>query len=223
MFAVSFRLVVSMFFALCMGATAFAANCGTGKVLLQDDFATLSPVWNIAKGDDIKNGPKGMEATVAKGKSIYGLNQSGLFNDYEVCLTAKAAVKCTKKDSCEASGFFGVLFWGADNKNYYSCDAAPAYATSAVFRLQNNKFITPVGWAEVPNGGLPKLTQDFVTVSATVKGNHLTCKVNGVVTAEIDGFPPEGGSLFGFEVGSQSSDTENSQFTVKHVELREVQ
>jgi hypothetical protein len=213
-----------MFAFVLLGASySFAANCGTGKILLQDSFATLSPVWGITPGPDVKPGPNGLKVSIKENSNILGLNQSGLFDDYEVCLTVKATSKCTDPDKCEASPYFGVVFWGVDRKNVYSCDVTPAYGTYSIWRLQNNKFVNPVPWTDVDKKAVAKMTQDFVDISVAVKGNHLTCKVNGVVTAEIDGLPPDGGSLFGFEVGTPSSNTEGSDLVFKKIELRELQ
>ena len=223
MFTIRIRLLLVAMLTLLNTGPSFAANCGSGKILLQDKFKSLSAVWGITPGPDLTTGPGGLAINLKAGISFLGLNQSGFFGDYEVCMTVKTNFKCTDPAQCEASPYVGITFWGADRLNFYACDVTPAYSTVAVWRTQNNKNLNPVPAAILPKDTLPKLSQKDFDISVSVTGNHLICKVNGVVAAEIDGLPPEGGSLFGFDLGSATTNKDNSKVIIKNIEIRELQ
>lgn len=217
------RFSTIVLFILLMSLPSFAANCGVGKVILQDNFTLLSPVWGLTPGPDFVTGPDGLVVTMKPKAFLFGLNQSGFFGDYEVCMTVKINYKCTDPKNCEASPTVGLTFWGEDKFNYYVCDITPPYLSYSVSRLQKNKTLTLVHTAYLPENAIPKMMQDFIDVSVAVKGNHMICKVNGIVAAELDGLPPDGGSLFGFQLYSSDEDTEGSKFVVKKIEVRELQ
>ena len=117
--------------------------------------------------------------------------------------------------------YFGVVFWGVDDKNYYSLDLAPNTQTYSVWRLQKNRALKPIPWTE--NKGIVKDSGQVNEISVLIKGKHAVVSINGQKVDELDGVPPDGGSVIGFEFGAAKADKGPSTMTLKSIEVREVQ
>jgi len=98
-----------------------AAACGNGKLIFEDKFATLDPSWGFGEDDPSRtNGPDGLVYKLDPNLSFNRLNQSELYDDYEVC-----AVYATKVPG-NADTYVGVYFLGSDYDNFYQADIFPA-------------------------------------------------------------------------------------------------
>jgi hypothetical protein len=189
--------------------------CGTGKVLFQDNFAKLQRSWPFTLGDNASVGADGFKIKLNPNGFFETLNQAGLYDNYEVCMTA------TLEYESGSGSYFGVAFWGVDDKNYYSLDVSPPYGTYSVWRLQNNRSLKPIPWSDtkalVKDSGKPN------EISVVVKGNHAEISINGQKIDELDGVAPDGGSVIGFEFGAAKADKAPTTMILKSIEVREVQ
>jgi hypothetical protein len=182
---------------------------------LEDKFETLDPAWGFEEQDPARsNGPEGLVYSLQPNDSVRSLNQSDLYENYEVC-----AVFATKVPA-DAKVFVSVNFWASDNDNKYGADIFPALGTFDVYRVQNKKFLTPVSPKSDP--AISKGTDVTNEISVTVKGNKGTLAINDKKVIEFTGQPPEGGSQFGFWVGADKGDTGPSTVTLKSIQLREI-
>jgi hypothetical protein len=59
-------------------------------------------------------------------------------------------------------------------------------------------------------------------IEAVVKGPSMKFKINGKDVAEFEGVAPDGGSLVGFEVSTNGTDTKNTQFSLSNVTIKEL-
>ena len=77
-------LVLSAGIIIAGGGSALA--CGGGKLLFEDKFETLDPSWGFDKHVPARsNGPGGLVYKMPPDYSFALLNQSSLYDNYEVC------------------------------------------------------------------------------------------------------------------------------------------
>lgn len=207
--------VLALFLGFIFATLDWAAACGTGKLLLEDKFDSLDPAWGFSeKNDERSNGADGLTYKLPPGENVDLLNQSGLNENYEVCATFVT-------DLPEDSGaYVGVNFWSVDYDNDYEAAIFPAEGTFAVYREQNKRSLTPVSVTDSAaiNKGL-KATNE---VSVAVNGNKATLAINGKTAITFSGFPPDGGSLFGFNFGVSKKAKGPSTIVLKTIQLREL-
>ncbi|MFO1057037.1 MAG: hypothetical protein U1E53_08730 [Dongiaceae bacterium] len=194
-------------------SSAGALACGTGNVLFKDDFSKLDRAWGITLGKNASVGADGFKLTYAANNFYSALNQSSLYDDYEICM--KAAIEYKGDDG----PYFGVVFWGVDDKNYYSLDLAPNTQIYSVWRLQKNRALKPIPWTE--SKAVVKDSGQVNEISVLVKGKHAVVSINGQKVDELDGVQPDGGSVIGFEYGTSKSDKGESTMILKSIEVRE--
>lgn len=194
-----------------------AAACGNGKLILEDRFETLEPAWGFAKENrDRSNGPDGVVYKLDPGGWTFVLNQSGFYDEYEVC-----AVFATRLPTDDADAYVGVAFWANDRDNFYEADVYPAWGTYKIIRSQNGKYLEPV--AITSNDAIRKGTDVTNEISVAVKGNKATLTINGRKILDFTGRPPEGGSLFGFGMSTRKTDKGPSTLRVRSIQLRELE
>lgn len=59
-----------------------AAACGNGKLILEDKFETLAPVWGFVKQDDARtNGAEGLTYKLTPGDARQLLNQYDFYDN----------------------------------------------------------------------------------------------------------------------------------------------
>ena len=196
-------------------ASTSALACGSGAVQFTDNFATLAPPWGFVDKDDSRtNGPSGVSYKLTPNNSVFLMNSAGTYDDYEACGTFKVG------KLGEDSAGFSVLFWLADNKNYYGASFAPRYGTFQVFRYQRGKYLQQNNWTE--NAAI-KMGDDVVNeISVTVKGKHLTLAANGTKIFELDGQPPADGSLVGFDMFTGNTNKVDQTVTLSKFEVHDV-
>lgn len=200
---------------LAAGAETVMA-CGNGKLILEDKFGALDPAWSFpGNTPNRSNGPGGLVYKLDPRNELEFLNQSGFFNDYELC-----AVFATKVPD-DAGAWAGVVLWGSDLDNFYLASISPAKGAYGVIRLQNGKGVSPV--PETKSDSIHKGTDVTNEISVVVKANKATLAINGKKLIDFTGWPPEGGSLFGFGFGTYNTDKGPSTITLKSIQLREVE
>jgi hypothetical protein len=187
--------------------------CGNGKLILEDKFETLDPAWGFQEQDPTRsNGAEGLVYNLQPKDSVHDLNQSGIYDNYEVC-----AVFATKVPM-DGNAYVSVNFWASDNDNKYGAAIYPAVGTFNVYRFENKKILFPV--SAKSNPAISKGTDVTNEISVTVNGNKGTLAINDKNVIEFTGKPPEGGSQFGFLVGA--ADTGQSTLTLKRFQVREI-
>jgi hypothetical protein len=191
----------------------YAIACGNGKLILEDKFETLDPAWGLMEQDPTRSiGTEGLVYIIQPGNVLHVLNQSGIYDNYEVC-----AVFATKVPA-DGNAYVGVNFWGSNDDNLYGAEIFPAVGTFDVYRIENKKFLTPVPAKSDP--AISKGTDVTNEISVTVNGNKGALAINDKKVVEFTGVPPEGGSQFGFWVGGDK--TSLSTLILKSIQLREI-
>ena len=213
----SIRILMSIAFPLFFLAGTKAIACGNGKLILEDKFETLNPAWGFEANDPSRsNGTGGLVYKVKPGDgSLSQHNQSDLYDNYEVC-----AVFATNVAE-NSSAWVGVRFWANDYNNTYQVNIFPFDGAYGLGRRKNGKWIFPI--AETPSDAIQKGTNVTNEISVTVNGNKATLAVNGKKITDYTGAPPEGGSVFGFDVGIGDDDQGPATLTLKSIQLREVE
>jgi hypothetical protein len=194
-----------------------AAACGSGKLIFEDKFETLDPAWGLSQSDPTRsNGPGGLVYKFDPGNNTTLLNQTGFYDNYEVCGVFTTDVPAN------SDTYVAVDFWANDTNNAYEADIYPAYGTYGVYRYQNGKPLKPISptGSDAVNKGTASVNNE---ISVSVNGNKATIAINGKKVSEMTGQPPEGGSVFGLALGTAKSDSGPSSFTVKSIQLRELE
>lgn len=196
--------------------------CEGGKVLLEDKFEKLNPAWGFTLDAAIeKVGPGGFVAEAPPNYYRRTLSQLSYYTDYVACATFKTTFTCTNTNQCESQPYVGIVVMSADTRNFYVFEVATSYNTYSLSRVQNNKWLYPVGWTAIPGGKAFK-SGDTVEVQATVKGTNMKFAIDGQQVLEFDGAGPTDGSLVGFELSTYASDTKPSQFTMTNFTVKEL-
>jgi len=191
-----------------------AAACGNGKLILEDKFETLDPSWHFSQQDKRRtNGPDGLTYRLDPGDAIALLNQSGSYQNYEVCAVFITSIPAN------LGGFVNVRFWSVDEDHYYWGNVFPGRGVYLITRKQNGKTIFPATGAA---SFIAKGANATNEVSVSVNGNKGTFSVNGQKLTDFTGQPPEGGSLFGFIMFADKENPGPSDFTLKSIQLREI-
>jgi hypothetical protein len=187
-----------------------AVACGSGALQFSDKMQKPSRSWNFVQPNSkvYSSDDKGTTFTLPAGKSLTALTQFGLFQDVELCFDA----------TLPASGnqaYVAAVFWATDTNNLYLFDVFPASKHVIGYRVQNNKSTTPspsVDAAQIKAGEINHF--DLI-----IKGGHADLSINGAPASDVDGMPPNGGGLVGFEFGA-SVDGEPTRVTVSNFEVR---
>ena len=178
---------------LLAGATPAAAVCPGLDVLVEDQFATMAPTWGEPSADlKVEDGQ--FRVSPAAGTYAWAINNTGLFDDVDMCVTVTTVAGV---DSTDAFG--GVVFWYHDINNFYAFQVAPN-GRASVWRRQRGKWLAQIEWraAENANAGDGGSNELRVTTVAS----EATFYVNGTEFGTIDGSPPEEGQQIGLLAGS---------------------
>ena len=203
-----------------MPCAAFA--CEGGKVLMDDNFTKMSPAWGVAL--DEKNetiGANGLSVDYPPGSVKRALSQWGYFENAVTCATFAVTYRCPDPAKCETQPYVGLVVWGVDLANYYTFEVAPLVGIYSVQRLQNNKWLTPVAWTKLPSGKR-YLNGDKFELSAVMRGNQVSFKLNDQTVVEFEVMAPEGGALVGFELAAAQKGDVKSQISLSNFEVREL-
>jgi hypothetical protein len=177
------------------GASAVpaAAVCPGIDVAVEDQFAELAPAWGQATAEiKVENGQ--LAISPAPGTYAWAINNSGLYDDVDMCVTMTTV---TGVDSTDAFG--GVVFWYQDVNNFYAFQLAPN-GRASVWRRQRGKWLAQVEWREAENANAGDGGSNELRV--TTAGSEAKFYVNGTEFETIDGSPPEEGHQVGLVAGS---------------------
>ncbi len=203
-----------------VSGTAFA--CEGGKVLMEDSFNKINRAWGVAIDPKLERvDGEGLSTDYPAGTVKRAISQWGFFDNAVACATYTVSYRCTDADRCETQPYVGLIVWGKDLENYYTFEVAPLVGIYSVQRLQNNKWLTPVNWSALP-GGRKFAAGDKVELSAVMKGNQVTFKVNDRPVVEFEAMAPEGGSLVGFELAAAQTGNAKTQLNLSRFEVREL-
>ena len=203
-------------------APAAAFACEGGKVLMEDNFNKLNRAWGVAIDPKLERvDGEGLSTDYPPGTVKRAISQWGFFDNAVACATYTVAYRCTDADQCETQPYVGLVVWGVDLENYYAFEVAPLVGIYSVQRLQNNKWLTPVNWSALP-GGRKFAAGDKFELSAVMKGNMVTFKVNDRAVIEFEAMAPEGGSLVGFELAAAQTGRAKTQLNLSRFEVREL-
>lgn len=100
---------------ICWLACAPALAC-EGEVLFQDDFSTRTPGWPQAHGVAIENGR--LVITVEANEAATFISEAGQYARFELCVELRQEVSDPK------TGWGGLVFWAADDNNYFLFEVA---------------------------------------------------------------------------------------------------
>jgi hypothetical protein len=196
--------------------TNLAEACGTGKVLFEDKFDTLNPVWGFGPNVPQRSiGPNGLTYSLTGNDvSADRLNQAELYQDHEICTVYSA--KVPEKSNTQV----GINFWASDDKNMYSLYVYPFWGTYTILRYQNNKVLKPIPVTAAD--AIHKGTDVTNEIDVVLKGNKATLVINGTKVTEFSGHAPDGGGFFGFLIYPGKDDPGPSTVNLKSIQVREV-
>lgn len=178
------------------GVVPAAAVCPGLDVLVEDQFDALRPVWGEARaGVRIDNGQ--LVLAPAAGTELWVVNNSGLLDDIDMCVTVTTIAGIDDSDSRA-----GPIFWYQDVNNFYVFEIAPN-GNASVWRRQRGHWLPQVEWraadgANKGDGGVNELR-------VSTAGNEATFSVNGTEFGTLNGSPPEDGQQIGLFAGSPDS------------------
>ncbi len=196
-------------------ASTAASACGTGDVLLEDTFQSLASTWGFVDQDDTRsNGSSGISYKLSPGNSVFLMNSASAYDDYEACARFKVG-----RQGGDSLGY-SVLFWLADNRNYYGASVTPRYGKFQVFRYQRGKYLQQNNWKE--DSAINKGDYAENEISVTAKGRHMTLTINGKMVFELDGQPPTDGSLVGFDMFAGNTNKADQTGTLIKYQVREI-
>ena len=185
-------------------ATGAMAQCGSG-IIYQDRFQTLDPYWGVQAGDaevSVQDGSLILKPEA--GYERYVLNQANFYGDATVCVDVTIAETASEEQS-----WAGILFWAAGYPDFYAFEIS-TFGSFAVFRRSNSKWLIPIDWtfAEAGKQGIGATNK----LEVRLKGKRATFFINDQQVAQINGFPPEGGSLVGLTGSSPTESSATFQF-----------
>lgn len=167
-------------------------------MLIEDQFETLAPVWGDAS-PEVKVEAGQLVVTAPSGTYAWAINNSGLYDDIDMCVTVTTR---TAADTTDA--FAGVVFWYQDVNNFYVFELAPN-GRASIWRRQRGKWLQQVGWKTAQNANTGEDASNELRI--TTVGADATLYVNGTEFARIEGSPPEEGQQVGVFAGA-SDDAE---------------
>ena len=201
---------------------AVGQACEGGRVLMDDSFTKLNPAWGVSLDPQSeKIDSNGLSVSYAPGGVKRALSQWGFFDNAVACASYTVEYQCTDAEKCKTQPYVGLVVWGRDLANYYTFEVAPLVGIYSVQRLQDNRWLTPVAWSKLPGDKKIASGQKF-ELSAVVKGNKVTFKLDDQTVAEFEALAPEGGSLVGFELAAAQYGSAKSEISLSRFEVREI-
>jgi hypothetical protein len=177
------------------GAANAALACQGSKVLFEDKFDSADPTWG-PETDKFKI--TGGQAVVrpSAGEYYWSWNTGFLFEDADICYSATML----DKPSDPSLSYGGVMFWVADNENFYAFITASNGYFKVGRRLSGNWVTDPIGWTVSPS--LKQGPGQANTVRVKLEGNQVTAEINGTKAVTFKAQPPDRPSAIGILSGS---------------------
>lgn len=159
--------------------------------LLVDDFSTLAPGWGAA--DNVQSVQDHKLIITPAPKSTHMSFYSGKnFGDVDI----HAQLVAVAGENRSAGG---IVFWGADSKNYYKVLLSPI-GNYAVIRYVNGKQLVLVPGAA--HSAVKKGIGEVNELRVVTCGRSATIFVNGQQVTAFKGFPPNAATQIGFTATS---------------------
>jgi hypothetical protein len=187
----SFARVVIAGLALAIGCSA-ADACQGSKVLFEDKFTTADPTW----------GPQSDKFKIAGGKAImtaplnndyWAWNTGFVFEDADICYT----VTLVDKVSDPTKTYAGLMFWVADNQNFYVFLTSPNGSFKVSRRVAGQWVNDPIAWT--PADALKQGPNQPNAVRVKLEGNTVTAEINGKQVISFHAQPPSRASAIGLQ------------------------
>ncbi len=190
--------------ALALVSAPALAAC-TGKASFEDDFQTLDPSWGKADTSlFVQNGS--LIIKPQPGYIRWALSQSDYYGDGSICVMA-AITEASAIDQVQPM----VLFWATpDYANMYVLNIGSdgKQGFYKVDKLSNKRWLTPIAWTADP--AIKFALGDFNAVEVQMAGHTASIIINGKKLNQLNGDPPDGGSLIG--LAGSSGDGVNATF-----------
>ncbi len=190
------RIIIAQFL-LAIAATS-AAACQGAKLLFEDKFTSADPTW----------GPQSDQFKIADGKAVVQppggssfsvWNLGYVFGDADICYD----VTLLHQASDPTLTFGGLMFWVADNQNYYAFETT-SNGYFKVARYVGGKWATdPIGWTTSP--ALKQGANATNSVHVKLVGNSVTAEINGQPATSFHAQPPDKPSAVGLIAVSGSA------------------
>jgi hypothetical protein len=177
------------------GVANTALACQGSKVLFEDKFDSADPTWG-PESDKFKIG--GGQAVVRPPGGLYfwSWNTGFLFEDADICYSSTMLDKPTDP----TLSYGGLMFWVADNENFYTFITASNGYFKVGRRLSGNWVTDPIGWTVSPS--LKQGPGQANTVRVKLEGNQVTAEINGTKAVTFKAQPPDRPSAIGILSGS---------------------
>jgi hypothetical protein len=191
------RLGIAAVLSLVFAGALYGADEQAPKVLFEDNFDTMDPVWGEAN-DVISVKDHKFIMKPAANTAYTVMNQGQLFDDFD------ASVNLRQAEGKDPTYGAGLVFWGDGLSNYYYIYASPD-GQYVVSRYVNNRRLSPVPWRATD---AVKKGHEVNQLRVVTRGDKATLYINGKELATIKGQPPQGGSFIGMRADSppQSQD-----------------
>lgn len=182
---------------LLTSGSAALATCQQGRVVLYEDrFENLQPTWGEA-ADSFKAEDGKLIVVPKPAEYLWRINKASLYDDVDMCVEM-TTVKGVKPEEAKA----GLVFWYADENNFYVFEYAPN-GKSSVWRRQRGRWLEQVKWRDVE--GANQGDDAVNDLRVVTRGDRATLYFNGTEFAQFDGVPPNDGQQIGIFVASPES------------------
>jgi hypothetical protein len=167
-----------------------AVACQGKIVLLEENFTTVNPRWEMYNQIAIQDGSMQITANPRRTAPIFYKGQT--FDKADICVdTIVPAVNDPKEQ-----GLASLMFEGQAYDDYYSFYVSPANGTAAITRLLKGKWLYPIPFSKT--GGI--VAKGTNTLRLSLNGAHATAYVNGVKFTDFLINTHDGGGFAGLEV-----------------------
>jgi hypothetical protein len=177
------------------GATNTVLACQGSKVLFEDRFESADPTW----------GPESEKFKISAGQAVlrppggqyfWAWNTGFLFEDADVCYS----VTMLDKASDPTLSYGGLMFWVADNDNFYAFITA-SNGYFKVGRFVSGDWVTdPIGWTTA--SALKQGPGQTNSVRVKFEGTQVTAEINGTQVVSFKAQAPAKPSAIGLIAGS---------------------
>ena len=167
-----------------------AVACGTGQVLVQDNFDTLDAWGNLPS--EVSGGGGMMRILQPPGRFYRAFNQTDFFTSNNICVDANIVAA----GNLGAEPFVGIAFWTVKNDFYrFMVSGDGRYF---IGRQWNGLSTFPRSWTTAAS--LKKGLNVWNEIEVRTRGNTASFRLNGVEVARINALQPANGGLVGLEL-----------------------
>lgn len=170
-----------------IGAGAGQA-CEGKKVLFEDNFNELQSTWD-GSPNEVKVEDGRMVVSSKADWTVWVPNTASVYDDIDMCVDVTTVEAVDPK-----TNFVGLVFWYADDKNFYTVET-DASGNASIWRKQRGKWLEQINWTKVPTLHIGDGAMNRLRV--VTKGNTATFYINGQMFKGITGQPPENGQEIG--------------------------